>query len=566
MIYPWLYLFLLLAAGILVNINHNLDIPVYLLATVLGLSFLVPNGIVSYLTLGLASFLLGIHISYKEPVSLPSQTGFVECVSLSATAGSFNCKVINSDIDLLKGRTIRVYSDSKEVFLFSKVGFIGRVESFKNQLNAYPKKDFMIVKNDGNPFYVIKSLRDRLVENYRYTALNRDTFNLGLGLVFGERGEISQIDYKSFVKSGLAHFLAISGSHIAILMVVLSYTLFFIPISIRYILMIFLIPMYAIFTGLAVPVVRASLMAMLYSVSKLKYFKFNSINVLFLVGYLYLVIFPDSLFSVSFQLSFVAVLGIISALELFKEQSALIKILSASFMATVFTAPVVMYHFGNVSLNSIISTPVASLPLYPYLFFAFINTFTGFSIEPFVRLMDGFGSLFLLTVRLFEHLPFYFTGFKPSVFVILLFYVSLFVIIFSGLNIQKKVVVMMLSFVVFSAVAKSEKRSFTVYSFQGRDYPVVFMMSGERCYLVSDFPVYRQLSIFDKEGCQQRFLVTEKPERFSDDYLSAFNRVYPYRYEVATPDFVLKKWVEYRLYRNSKEYLIKNQDDELSFE
>lgn len=566
MIYPWLYLFLFLAAGIITGFYTDFYLPLYIPAFLLTVAFFIPNGTVSYLTLGLASFLLGISVSYKEPVEIQSKTGFVECVSLSATSGGFDCKVINSDINLLKGKTIRVYSDSQDVFLFSKVAFIGRVESFKNQIKAFPKKEFIKVKNDGNPFYVIKSFKDRLIKNYRYTALNRETFNLGLGLVFGERGEISQSDYTSFVKSGLAHFLAISGSHIAILMVVLTYTLFFVPVTVRYILMIFLIPLYAVFTGLAVPVVRASLMAVFYSVSKLKYFKFNSVNVLFLVGYIYLLIFPDSLFSASFQLSFVAVLGIILGLEIFRQYSTFIKIVATSFMATLFTAPVVMYHFGNVSLNSIISTPVATLPLYPYLFFAFINMFTGFSIEPFVRLMDSFGSLFLLTVRLFEGLPFYFTGFKPSIFVILLFYVFLIVLIFCGLSIQKKVVAMMLSFVVFSAAAKSEKKSFTVYSFQGRDYPALFVISGKRCYLVSDFPVYRQLSIFDKEGCQQRFLVTEKPEKFTDDYLSGFNRVYPYQYEVTTPDFVIKKWIEYRLYRNSKEYIIKNQDGELSFE
>lgn len=566
MIYPWLYLFLSLATGITVNFYLNLDIPVYTVAFILTLSILTQNAVISYVLIMVASFVLGISISYKEQIDIKRQTAFVECISMSATSGVFECKVINSDNPSLKGQTLKVYSDIKDVFLFSRVVFIGTVESIKNQIRAFPKKEFIKVKNDHNPLYAIKSIKDRLIENYRYKALNKDTLDLGLGLIFGERDEISQSDYRSFVKSGLAHFLAISGSHIAILMVVLNYTLFFVSATIRHIILIFLLPLYAIFTGLAVPVVRASLMAMLYSISKLKYFKFNSINVLFLVGFVYLLFFPSSLFSASFQLSFVAVLGIILALEIFKEHSVIIKIFSASFMATIFTAPVVMYHFGNISLNSILSTPVASLPLYPYLFFAFLNTVTGFSIDYFVKLMDAFGSMFLLFVRLFESLPFYFTGFKPSIFGIFIFYISMFIIIFSSLNIQKKVIGIVIAFFTFSAVAKSDRKSFTVYSFQGKDYPVLFVITYDRCYLVTDFPVYKQLSIFEKEGCGQRFLITEKPEKFSDDYLSTFEKVYSYRYEVTTPDFSLKKWIEYKLYRGSKEYTIKNQDDELSFE
>lgn len=566
MIYPWLYLFLFLAAGITTGFFTNFYLPVYLTAFFLVVAFFIPNSIISYLTLGVASFLLGVSLIYKEPVEIESQTSFVECISLSATTGSFNCKVISSDINTLTGKTIKVYSDNKEVFLLSKVAFIGKIESFKNHIRAYPKKDFIKVKNDGNPFYMVKSFKDRLVENYRHTASNRYTYNLGLGLVFGDKGEISQSDYRSFVKSGLAHFLAISGSHIAILMVIMNYTLFFIPFTIRYMLMIFLIPMYAVFTGLAVPVVRASMMAVLYSISKIKYFKFNGLNTLFFVGYLYLVVFPDSLFSASFQLSFAAVLGIILGLEVFKHHSSVVKIIVTSCMATLFTSPVVMYHFGNVSLNSIISTPVASLPLYPYLFFAFLNVFTGFSVEPFVRLMDGFGSLFLMSVQLFEKLPFYYTGFRPSVFMISLFYIFILVITLSTISIQRKVVAMLLVFLIFLVVARSDSKSFKVYSFQGSEYPTIFIISEDRCYLVTDFPVYRQLSVFDKEGCQQKFLITQKPEKFSDDYLSAFNKVYIYRYELETPDFILKRWVEYRLYRNSKEYLIKNQDGELSFE
>lgn len=566
MIYPWLYLFLCLAAGITINLYTNLNFPVYVVVFMLVLTVLIPSGVVSYLTLGLASFLLGVNVSYKEVVNIEPQTAFVECISLSTNSYSFNCKVINSDVSLIKGRNIKVYSDNKDIFLFSRVAFIGRVESYADGIRAFPTKEFIKIDNGDNPLYFIKSIKDRLIENYRHKALNGDTFNLGLGLIFGERSNISQSDYRSFVKSGLAHLLAISGSHIAILMVVLSFTLFFIPTTIRHLFMMVFIPVYTLFTGLAIPTVRASLMAVLFYISKLKYFKFNSLNVLFLVGCLYLVLFPDSLFSASFQLSFVAVFGIIVGLEMFKNHPIMVKVLALSFMATLFTAPVVMYHFGNVSLNSIISTPLASLPLYPYLFFAFINVFTGFSIEPVVRFMDGFGYLFLVMVKLFENAPFYFIGFRPNILSVAIFYIGLILIIFFRADLTKKVIAMLLMFTIFSMISKAEPKRLTVFSFQGKDYPTLFIVINSNCYLVADHPVYRQLAIFDRENCQQRFLITQKVERFTDDYLSMFDKVYHYQYQVMTEDFTLKRWLEYRLYRNGKEYLIKNQNGEVNFE
>lgn len=566
MIYPWLYLFLSLVAGITFNIYINIDLPVYVPILFIILSLFIPNAIVSYILLIFSSFLTGISISYHQQINIKPQTAFVECISLSTTKGSFNCKVINSDIRLLEGKVIKVYSENKDIFFLSRVGFIGRVDSYKNQIRAFPTKEFIKVENKNNPLYVIKDFKDNLINNYRYTALNADTFNLGLGLIFGDRGEISQSDYKSFVKSGLAHFLAISASHIAILMVTLNYSLFFISQRIRYIMMIFLLPVYAIFTGLAIPVVRATFVAFFYYFAKIKYLRFNSINTLFFVGYIYLLLFPDSLTSASFQLSFIAAFSIIVGIEIFKQYSTIYKVLGISFIATIFTSPVVMYHFGNISLNSILSTPIASLPLYPYLFLAFINTLTGFSIEPIIKLMDGFGLMFLSTVKLFETFPLYFIGFSPSLSLITIFYITLILIIFSNLKTRLKIGSIFVAFILFSLLSKSELKQFMVYSFQGKDYPTLMVVSGNRCYLVSNTAVYKQLSLFDKEGCEVRFLLTQNPEKFKDDYLSLFSHIYPYNYEITTEDFTLKKWVQFRIYRNGKEYIIKNQDGELDFE
>jgi len=80
MIYPWAVLFINLSLAVVLNKYLNLNISILMPILVIILSF-VFNGIVRFLVLKLAIFLLGINISYKEkPVLQTNQPIFVECV------------------------------------------------------------------------------------------------------------------------------------------------------------------------------------------------------------------------------------------------------------------------------------------------------------------------------------------------------------------------------------------------------------------------------------------------------------------------------------------------------
>jgi len=69
MIYPWAVLFINLSLAVVLNKYLNLNIPILIPILVIILSF-VFNGIVRFLVLNLAIFLLGINISYKEKTSI----------------------------------------------------------------------------------------------------------------------------------------------------------------------------------------------------------------------------------------------------------------------------------------------------------------------------------------------------------------------------------------------------------------------------------------------------------------------------------------------------------------
>jgi len=117
--------------------------------------------------------------------------------------------------------------------------------------------------------------------------------------------------------------------------------------------------------------------SLFYIISKFFYLKNNSLSILFFTAYIFVFFSPESLFSVSFQLSFLAVFGIILTFEVFKDLENWQKVLISSlFCNTVYSAGNI-YYLGNFSPTTIFATPIASLPLYPLLTISVLNVLTG---------------------------------------------------------------------------------------------------------------------------------------------------------------------------------------------
>lgn len=113
MIYPLAVLFINLSLAVILNKYLNLNISALISILVIILSF-VFNGIIRFLVLNLAVFLLGISISYKEkPMVQTNQPIFVECAVSSFPdytrfGSKFDCKVINSSEKQLISKTFPV--------------------------------------------------------------------------------------------------------------------------------------------------------------------------------------------------------------------------------------------------------------------------------------------------------------------------------------------------------------------------------------------------------------------------------------------------------------------------
>ncbi|MBD3271603.1 MAG: hypothetical protein GF384_03585 [Elusimicrobia bacterium] len=195
-------------------------------------------------------------------------------------------------------------------------------------------------------------------------------------VMFGEHEILPQRIQSLFVKTGTMHFLAVSGLHTGIVLMVgiAVFRLVNLPFKAVYMLSIALMTVYALMTGLKLPVVRASIMGTIILAGYCIDREADLFNTLAIAGMMILLFRPYDCFSIGFQLSFNAVLWIgIYAPIIYRsivrgKKGVLIKnicmLFSVSLAAWLGTMPLVAYYFNYLIPISII----ANLIVFPLVF------------------------------------------------------------------------------------------------------------------------------------------------------------------------------------------------------
>ncbi|MGM0874335.1 MAG: DNA internalization-related competence protein ComEC/Rec2 [Bacillota bacterium] len=184
-------------------------------------------------------------------------------------------------------------------------------------------------------------------------------------------GEIRLLDHDvetAYQELGVVHLLAISGSHVALLVSGIYYIFIYCGITHEKtrIVLILLLPVYMILTGAAPSVIRATFMVILYFLVKLIKRKISSLDVISFTFLVLLLINPYYLFQVGFQLSYVVSFGLLLSFGIVEYFSSwLVKLTIVSFIAQLCAMPLLFFHFYEISL---ISLPMNMLfvPLYSF--------------------------------------------------------------------------------------------------------------------------------------------------------------------------------------------------------
>ena len=212
------------------------------------------------------------------------------------------------------------------------------------------------------------SVQQRLVQRLAYAGLHDQPLAFISAIIVGERDALDSNLRQSFAAAGAAHILAVSGLHTGIIYLVIISLLtcfgYVRPLyeqRLRRILLSLIIILtmwvYAFVTGLSPSVMRAVVMLTIIQVGWMCRRQAVSVNTLAAAACICLWVDPLSLFSVSFQLSFAAVLGILLFVPYF---NGLLKVVNpclrflrdlftVSLAATIGTLPVSLYYFHQVS-------------------------------------------------------------------------------------------------------------------------------------------------------------------------------------------------------------------------
>lgn len=220
---------------------------------------------------------------------------------------------------------------------------------------------------------IFKRLNSALVNIYE-SNLNLDTASIFSALLLGNDAKIDSGVRRDFSRLGISHILAISGMHITLISAMLNFILSLvkIPRKPRAIILILATLFFVALTGFSESCVRAGIMMCLFYGFSLFGVRTDSLTSLFLAVSLILIFAPFFIFSVSLQLSFLAMLGCIASAKLIRRMKLyrvvkrkipryFVYTIITSLMVMGFTMIVVLINFGSTSLLS----PVSNLVFVP---------------------------------------------------------------------------------------------------------------------------------------------------------------------------------------------------------
>lgn len=278
--------------------------------------------------------------------------------------------------------------------------------------------------------------QQRLEQRYAELGISGQELGTLSALTLGYREDLDQDIRRAFSAAGAMHVLAVSGLHTGILMTVL---IMIVTLCGRIkplyhetgkqvaqgLIVIAMLAFYAYITGGSPSIIRSVIMASLFVLASMVHRPSSILNIIFAAAFIILVIHPADLFSISFQLSFAAVIAIV----LFGEGWSAIMptihfarpfrwcypiyyyvyaLIGMSLAAQIGTMPITLHYFGQMS-NYFLLTNLIVIPLAWCMMVGGVATLTIGWWTPIGKLLawalNGITWLMNISVQWLESLP-----------------------------------------------------------------------------------------------------------------------------------------------------------------
>lgn len=307
-------------------------------------------------------------------------------------------------------------------FQFNYQKYLARQKIFvqgyiPNEISIIPKTKLSITDK-------IKHQRWILLNRIEQSSLQPQNKALLKGIILADRTEIDKEIIQNFTRTGLIHILAISGSHMAIIFLLI---LFFLkPIfSVKYrnipiYLSLLAIWAFAILIDYGNSVMRSCIMISIYYIMIFLQRKPDLLHSIALSALLILTWDTHQLFNIGFQFSFMAVLGIFwlyqPIIQLFgKVKNHILRFtlnsFALSFSAQLAVIPLVIYYFHQFSWLSIFINTISIFISQAFIIFSFIVCILfGFNlaVDEILDIYDLSANFFLNMIAFFSRWDFSF--------------------------------------------------------------------------------------------------------------------------------------------------------------
>ena len=241
--------------------------------------------------------------------------------------------------------------------------------------------------DDGEPSRIERTQqyflhqRSVLLQRLESSGLSGDQYAVVAAMALGDKSALTHELKDTYSKTGASHILALSGLHLGIIYALLS----MLVVGRRWQLMtqvaiILSIWAFVFLVGMSASVVRSAVMLTVYALLAIGHRQKMSVNTLAFTAIIMLLISPQALFDVGFQMSFMAVFAILLFVPLFYRPFSaeylmthrivnwLWGMIAVSIAAQIGVAPLIAYYFGRFScyflLTNFIVIPAATLILY----------------------------------------------------------------------------------------------------------------------------------------------------------------------------------------------------------
>lgn len=474
----------------------------------------------------------------------------------------------NSFQTVLLIRNKQFPSPERILAYFSKEGFdqtmttgdqlmiLARLQEIKNSGNPF-EFDYKTLMNERNIWYSVfltkgtylktqnhvinfgnwaEKIRDRLIISLQIILPNQEERAVVSALTLGYRTELDQETLDYFASTGAMHVLSVSGLHVALIYFILGFLLSFlkkgkagrITFSIA---MITFLWGYAIISGFSPPVQRATVMFTFVIIGDNIRRPVNIYNSLTASALFLILLNPAVLFDVGFQLSYLAIFGIVLIQPLLNDilvvKNPILKwawvLFTVSVAAQIMTFPLGFYYFNQFPnlfwLSNFAVIPITTILMWLTLAYFIVLPFNGFAA------LIGIGIqkltwLMLFVLKEIDQMPLAVTRgvVLNSVQVVLIFgaIASILIFVFSKRNAWLYTFLSLIVLFQLSQIHEKSKvfnqKKIIVYNSKSR---MLHLIDGRRNYLITEDTekiTEKERDIFERTGYHLRL---DKPELIS---------------------------------------------------